>query len=97
MSSATRLIGTAADERWQEAPIDELIDHILAVYHRPLDRELPRLESLARRASEESSEDSATSITRRACSGRASSRSPGSRTATSGSGRESTRPSGPWT
>jgi regulator of cell morphogenesis and NO signaling len=33
--------------RWDEASIDELIDHILLTYHRPLDEELPRLEAMA--------------------------------------------------
>ena len=37
------------EQRWDQAPLGELIDHILAVYHRPLYEELPRLESMARK------------------------------------------------
>jgi len=37
-----------ADEvRWDEAPLDDLIGHILAAYHVPLQEELPRLEAIA--------------------------------------------------
>jgi regulator of cell morphogenesis and NO signaling len=36
-------------ERWDEAPLAQLIDHILIDYHRPLDEELPRLERMARK------------------------------------------------
>ncbi|MCP3963997.1 MAG: iron-sulfur cluster repair di-iron protein [bacterium] len=36
-------------ERWDEAPLNDLIDHILAAYHRPLGEELPRLEQMARK------------------------------------------------
>ena len=36
-------------ERWDEAPLDDLIDHILVTYHRPLEEELPRLEQMARK------------------------------------------------
>lgn len=32
---------------WQEASAQELIDHILKTYHRPLDEELPRLTMMA--------------------------------------------------
>lgn len=39
----------AATENWTQAPLDALIDHILAVYHRPLDAEFPRLEAMARK------------------------------------------------
>lgn len=39
--------GTA--ERWDEASIDSLVEHILTAYHRPLDEELPRLEAMARK------------------------------------------------
>lgn len=35
--------------RWDQAPLGELIDHILAAYHRSLDEELPRLEAMARK------------------------------------------------
>jgi regulator of cell morphogenesis and NO signaling len=43
---------TGPDEpqrRWNDAPLGDLIDHILATYHRPLDEELPRLEAMARK------------------------------------------------
>jgi regulator of cell morphogenesis and NO signaling len=36
-------------ERWNEAELDSLIDHILVTYHRPLEEELPRLEFMARK------------------------------------------------
>jgi len=36
-------------DAWQSRPLGELIDHIVASYHRPLDEELPRLEGLARK------------------------------------------------
>ena len=39
----------ASEERWTQAPLGELIDHILVTYHRPLDEELPRLEAMARK------------------------------------------------
>lgn len=39
-------------EHWNEAPLGELIDHILVNFHRPLYEELPRLESMARRVLE---------------------------------------------
>lgn len=32
---------------WTDAPLDELIDHILTTYHEPLREELPRLQSMA--------------------------------------------------
>ena len=38
--------------RWDEAPLAELIDHILATYHRPLDEELPRIEAMARKVAD---------------------------------------------
>ena len=34
-------------ERWDEAPLDALITHILTNYHEPLKEELPRLEYMA--------------------------------------------------
>jgi len=34
-------------QRWDQAPLGSLIDHILATYHRSLDEELPRLELMA--------------------------------------------------
>ncbi len=44
------LTGSDADpKRWDEAPLDDLIDHILTTYHRSLDEELPRLEQMARK------------------------------------------------
>lgn len=36
-------------ERWDDAPLPDLIDHIENRYHRRLDEELPRLESMARK------------------------------------------------
>lgn len=36
-------------QRWDHAPLDELINHILATYHRPLAEELPRIEEMARK------------------------------------------------
>ena len=39
-------------ERWDEAPLEDLVTHILAAYHRPLDKELPRLEAMARKVRE---------------------------------------------
>jgi len=38
-----------SEERWDEAPLADLITHILAAYHRPLAEELPRLEAMARK------------------------------------------------
>jgi regulator of cell morphogenesis and NO signaling len=35
--------------RWDQAPLGELIDHIIVTYHRPLQEELPRLEAMARK------------------------------------------------
>lgn len=35
--------------RWDAAPLDELIDHILEAYHVPLWEELPRLDAMARK------------------------------------------------
>ncbi len=43
---------TSSDEpqsRWDEAPLADLIDHIVRTYHRPLDEELPRLEAMMRK------------------------------------------------
>jgi regulator of cell morphogenesis and NO signaling len=39
----------ADDAAWNGRPLNELIDHILAKHHRPLDTEFPRLEALARK------------------------------------------------
>ena len=41
--------GESEPERWGEAPIDDLVEHILFAYHRPLDEELPRLEAMAQK------------------------------------------------
>lgn len=38
--------------RWDQAPLGDLVVHILAAYHRPLDEELPRLESMVRKVVE---------------------------------------------
>ena len=38
-----------SDERWDEAPLGDLIDHILFTYHESLREELPRLEAMARK------------------------------------------------
>ena len=35
--------------RWDEAPLPELVDHILLTYHQSLYEELPRLEGMARK------------------------------------------------
>lgn len=36
-------------QSWDEAPLNDLIDHILARHHEPLCEELPRIEGMARR------------------------------------------------
>lgn len=36
-------------DRWDQAPLEELIEHILSVYHKPLYEELPRLEAMAQK------------------------------------------------
>ncbi len=36
-------------DRWNEAPLQDLVAHILSAYHRPLKEELPRLEAMARK------------------------------------------------
>lgn len=38
--------------RWDEASLDDLIQHILATYHVPLKEELPRLEAMSRKVAE---------------------------------------------
>ena len=38
----------AATGSWAEAPLGDLIDHILIHYHQPLNVDLPRLEGMAR-------------------------------------------------
>jgi len=35
------------ESRWEEEPLDRLIDHILTTYHEPLKEELPRLQRMA--------------------------------------------------
>jgi regulator of cell morphogenesis and NO signaling len=35
--------------RWDQQPLDDLIDHILATYHMPLRAELPRIEEMMRK------------------------------------------------
>jgi regulator of cell morphogenesis and NO signaling len=46
----TDLAGSGDDpDQWAEAPLGDLIDHILATYHGPLRTELPRLEQMARK------------------------------------------------
>jgi regulator of cell morphogenesis and NO signaling len=42
----------AVEPRWDEAPLDDLITHILAVYHRSLHEELPQLETMARKVAD---------------------------------------------
>lgn len=39
---------SASEARWDDRPLDLLIDHILVRYHEPLKEELPRLVQLAR-------------------------------------------------
>jgi regulator of cell morphogenesis and NO signaling len=38
-----------SEERWDQAPLSDVIEHILFAYHRPLREELPRLESMAQK------------------------------------------------
>jgi regulator of cell morphogenesis and NO signaling len=38
-----------AEERWGDAPLPDLVAHILLTYHQPLKEELPRLEAMARK------------------------------------------------
>jgi regulator of cell morphogenesis and NO signaling len=37
----------ASAQRWDESPLNDLIEFILFNYHRPLDEELPRIETMA--------------------------------------------------
>lgn len=37
----------SSSECWADAPLEELIEHIVHTYHRSLDEELPRLEAMA--------------------------------------------------
>ncbi len=41
--------GTADPRKWRDAPLAEIIDHILEKYHAPLREELPRLDAMARK------------------------------------------------
>ena len=43
---------TTPEERWVQAPLQDLVHHILVTYHRPLQEELPRLESMAQKVLE---------------------------------------------
>lgn len=43
---------TTPEERWDQAPLEDLIHHIVSTYHESLRKELPRLESMARRVHE---------------------------------------------
>jgi regulator of cell morphogenesis and NO signaling len=36
-------------DRWNEAPLQDLVTHILSAFHQPLKEELPRLEAMARK------------------------------------------------
>jgi regulator of cell morphogenesis and NO signaling len=40
---------TEEPERWDQAPLEDLVKHILLTYHVPLHEELPRLEAMAQR------------------------------------------------
>jgi regulator of cell morphogenesis and NO signaling len=40
------------EERWDQASLEDLVQHILVDYHQPLQEELPRLESMAQRVLE---------------------------------------------
>ena len=44
-------IGAEGDteQRWDQSPLEDLIQHILVKYHEPLREELPRLEEMARK------------------------------------------------
>jgi regulator of cell morphogenesis and NO signaling len=41
-----------SDVRWDQAPLPEIIDHILNTFHKPLYEELPRLEAMAQKVAE---------------------------------------------
>ncbi len=43
---------SGSEIRWDEAPLGDLIEHILITYHKPLSEELPRLEAMARKVAE---------------------------------------------
>jgi len=38
-----------SEERWDDAPLEALVEHIVSVYHGSLREDLPRLESMARK------------------------------------------------
>lgn len=44
-------VSTTQDDvtRWTEAPLSDLVDHIVDTFHRPLEEELPRLEFMVRK------------------------------------------------
>lgn len=54
LSEIEREIASPPEEqvRWDRAPLDDLIHHILTVYHAPLTEELPRLEAMGRKVVE---------------------------------------------
>lgn len=43
---------TESETRWDEAPLTDLIDHIVNTYHGSLREELPRLEAMARKVNQ---------------------------------------------
>ncbi|MHC4408098.1 MAG: iron-sulfur cluster repair di-iron protein [Planctomycetota bacterium] len=43
---------TQTETRWDEAPLTDLIDHIVNTYHHSLREELPRLEAMARKVNQ---------------------------------------------
>jgi regulator of cell morphogenesis and NO signaling len=49
ISDAEQVAIHEANETWGEAPLDDLIVHIVANFHEPLRSELPRLEALSRK------------------------------------------------
>lgn len=38
-----------SEQRWDEAPLEALVQHILTTYHEPLKEELPRIEAMMRK------------------------------------------------
>lgn len=47
---------------WENAPIGDLIDHLLVDFHRPLDADLPRIAGLARKVLSVHGEESAVDL-----------------------------------
>jgi regulator of cell morphogenesis and NO signaling len=47
MTLTSDITADVSEDRWDQVPLGDLIDHILAVHHQPLHEELPRLESMA--------------------------------------------------